>query len=68
MHTNTVKFQRELMLSMSIVKRMKPRNDSNVYQSSAYNLSAFPLILAENLFSEDVVTQKSPTSKTYGVC
>lgn len=57
------KFKTELMLS--IVKRLKPRTESNVYQASAYNIIAFPLPLAENLFPEEFLTHNSLGSKTW---
>lgn len=59
------KVVRELGLAM--VRRMKPRTSTNVYQSATFSLIAFPLAIAEKLFPSSLSTSTRPTCKTWSM-
>lgn len=63
----TKQFEKDKELMLSIVKRLKHRTETNVYQAAAYNLTAFPLQLADSLFPKDSVTKSTSCTKTWSL-
>lgn len=52
-------------LVRAIVRRLKPRTTTNVYQCVSFTLAGFPLTIAKDLFPDAFLTKNAPSMRTW---